>query len=101
MNENKDNRLNSLFNKARTIRPQIKDIEAGFEIRVRNRLIREKALGTSLLFWTWRLVPVLTLLLFILLAVNAVVGPSRSPDLYAFLLNGYEQSQVKQYLTGE
>jgi hypothetical protein len=101
MNENLDARLDRLFKTARVVMPDITQLEEGFEGRLMNRLHANQRDEAPLSFWTWRLAPVMTVMLFILVILNIVIEPQRSPDIFSLMTNGYEQGQVRKYLTGE
>lgn len=101
MNENSADRLERLFKTARAVRPDTTNLEVCFEKRLAARLSASKQKDTSLTFWTWRLAPVMTAVLFILIVLNAVIEPQRSSDIFSPITNGYEQGQVTKYLMGD
>ncbi|MBN1472695.1 MAG: hypothetical protein JW925_13025 [Syntrophaceae bacterium] len=101
MSDNPNNRLEELFKAARAVRYETVYIEEGFEERFLCQLRSNKQNEAPLSLWSWRLAPVMTAMLLILLVLNAVIEPQRSSNILSLISNGHEQAQVKKYLTGE
>ncbi|MBI4764106.1 MAG: hypothetical protein HY787_05815 [Deltaproteobacteria bacterium] len=88
MNNHSDERIERLFKTARAVRLDTTNLEAGFEEHLAARLRATKQKETPFTFWTWRLAPVMTAALFILIVLNAVIEPQRSSDIFTPIING-------------
>ena len=116
MSKPTDQDLEKLFKTAKVMRPDVEDLEAGFESRLSARLHeidRHQALGvrrqeetfeerkeTLLSVWAWRLAPVMAIPLLILIIISAVLEFQNSRDLIN-PIDAYERAQIMMYLTGE
>lgn len=101
MNNNLEERLQDLFKKAKVARPDTERLEDNFEKRLINRMRAKQEKEATLSFWSWRLAPVMTIILFLFIILNAFVPPRHSPDILSIIVSDHEQNQVKKYLTGE
>jgi hypothetical protein len=101
MNDRLEDKLDELFRAGRRVKPDVTILEGGFESRLLERLEQNRQKGSSLFLWSWRLAPAMTILLLVLLVLNAVVAPRMNDDVLKLIANGYEQGQIKKYLTGE
>ncbi|HDQ04689.1 MAG TPA: hypothetical protein ENN23_09055 [Deltaproteobacteria bacterium] len=100
MNNNMEERLHGLFEKAKIVRPDTEKLADNFEKRLLNRVRAKREKEATLSFWSWRLAPVMTIILFLFIILNAFI-PARPPDILSIIISGHEQNQVKKYLTGE
>jgi hypothetical protein len=96
-----DEQLDRLIRSARLIKPAITDVEAGFEDRLAVRLTESRSNGVSLAFWTWRLAPVMTAVLLLLIVANIVIGTPRPLDVMSAVAGNDEYSWVEKYLSGD
>lgn len=97
-----DRQLDDLFRSARGFAYDAAPVEDRFEERFAARLMHtpEENL-VSLSSWSWRLAPVMTALLFILLAVDMLVGSLRSVDMLNAAADRYEQVHFTKFFTGD
>ncbi len=101
MNNDAEERLDSLFAKARAISPDTSAAEEFFETRLLARLRERRAPWQAWFSWTWRLMPVFAIVVLLLAITSAFNDRSLSQDVFASLANGQEDSQFVDYLGGE
>jgi hypothetical protein len=100
MKDEYDEQLDDLFQRIRMLRPDIAAVEHHFETRLLARL-EERQSGQALWsFWTWRLVPLFSVIVIIVGIGSMVIDPARSTDLFAAFTNGYEEYQATSLLAG-
>lgn len=100
MSKQRKTDLEKLFKAARVMRPDVRDVEAGFESRTSARLSEENGKEALLSVWTWRLAPILAIPLLILLIISAFLDFQNSRDLFS-PIDAYERTQINRYLIGE
>ena len=61
MSKPTDQDLEKLFRAAKVMKPDVKDLEAGFESRLSARIREEERKETLLSVWAWRLAPVMAI----------------------------------------
>jgi hypothetical protein len=101
MNNHRDIDLERLFKTAKVVRPDMTELEAGFEDRISARFRVDKRKETLLSVWTWRLAPIMAIPLLILVVLSAVVDSQESHDIFSPIIDTYEKGQITMYLTGE
>jgi hypothetical protein len=97
----KQNRnLEQLFKAAKVIRPDAKEVEAGFESRLSARLSEENQKEAPLSVWTWRLAPIMAIPLVILIMISAFLNFQERRNLSS-PIEAYERVQMMMYLEGD
>ena len=87
---NMNNKIDELFNAARTLEPEISGAEFGLETRVLARLRAEREAQTVWFTWTWRLVPVFMVLVMVLSGWYYLFTPTM--DMRTALTANYNQT---------
>ena len=100
MNKQKEHDLEKLFKTAKAMRPDVKELEAGFEFRISACLREEKRREPLLSVWTWRLAPIMAIPLLILLMINVLLNVQDRRDMFS-PIDAYEKSEINMYLRGE
>ena len=96
-----DDRLNSLFAKARTL-DQVPSIrEEGFEGRLMTRLREQRSQGTPWYLWAWRSVPLFAGVVMVLITFSGAQTSGTGDYLSQALTGGYEEATLVSYYTGE
>jgi hypothetical protein len=102
MNDNEaDDRLNSLFAKARTVDQGPSIREEGFEGRFMARLREQRSEGTPWYLWAWRSVPLFAVVVMVLISVCGTQTTVTGTHLSHALTGGYEEATLVSYYTGE
>jgi hypothetical protein len=96
-----DDRLNSLFAKARTLDQGPSLREEGFEGRLMARLREQRCQGTPWYLWAWRSVPLFTAVIVVLISVCGSQTAVTGDYLSQALTGGYEEATLVSYYTGE
>ncbi len=100
MNKTGDEKLDKLFAMARSAKPNTEAVEYGFEARLAARIALEQKETASALAWIWRLVPVFSMIAFLLVLYSLFSAPTSAPDLEAALVGRWEESTLVNFLTG-
>ena len=96
-----DQKLDRLFAAARKTEFYPSKKEFGFETRVMAAIRAKREGQTSLLMWTWRLIPVLVSLVIVLGSWIYVTESRSSIDLSAVARIDNEDTVLVAFLTGE
>jgi hypothetical protein len=93
------NRIDEFFRLARTVEPDIYQVERGLETRVLARLRGEHESLAVWFTWTWRLVPIFAVLVMALGGWYYSVSPNI--DMRTAITSNYEQSMHISSLMGD
>jgi hypothetical protein len=96
-----DDRLNSLFAKARTLDQGPSLREEGFEGRLMARLREQRCQDTPWYLWAWRSVPLFAAVVMVLITVSGAQTSGTGDYLSHALTSGYEEAALVSYYTGE
>jgi len=94
------NKMDELFKLARTVEPDIYHVERGLETRVLARLRVEHESLAVWFTWTWRLVPIFTVLVMALGGWYYSFSPN-NVDMRTAITANYEQSMHLSSLMGD
>jgi len=100
MRDEQDKLLDRLLLTARAIKPDTAACEENFETRLMARIEERRNSRALWTFWTWRLVPLFSLIVIIVGIGNIVIDPDRSNDLNALSTSGYEDNLTTTLLGG-
>jgi hypothetical protein len=100
MNHHEDEKLDRLFEAARSLRPDMAEQEDHFETRVMARLLERRTAGPVWFSWAWRLIPAFAALAVILGVADLIMESNRSPDILAAIVNGQTNQLISHYLMG-
>ena len=91
MHDERDEQLSRLFQAVRALKPDTAAVEKGFETRLLAAIEERRNNQALWSFWTWRLVPMFTLMAIIVGVVSVASDPARSGDLFTLLApSGYD-----------
>lgn len=93
------NNMDELFTLARTVKPDIYHVERGLETRVLAKLRSERESLTVWFTWTWRLVPIFTVLVMVLGGWYYSASPN--VDMRTAITSNYEQTMYVSSLMGD
>jgi hypothetical protein len=102
MRDERDNRLDELFDLARREAPDTTRLEEHFETRLMARLVERRTGVTSP--WqrlVWRMVPAFAAITALLLICSLAMNPARSGDPFAAITSGYDDQVARNYLLGD
>ena len=102
MRDNRDNRLDELFELARREAPDTSRQEDHFETRLMAMLAERRSGETSP--WqrlVWRMVPAFAAIAAVLLICSLAMNPARSGDPFAAITGGYDDQVARNYLLGD
>ena len=92
-------KIDEFFRLARTMEPDVSGVERGLETRVLARLRAEREARTVWFTWTWRLMPVFTVLVMILGGWYYLFAPTI--DMRTALTANYDQTMYLSSLMGD
>ncbi len=98
MNDNMDEKLDSLFAAARSVRADTSAGEEHFETRLMARLRERREGSQPWYFWTWRLAPVFMVIVIILGVSNMVIERDSSSDIFSVASNDHSEYQIVGYM---
>lgn len=101
MNDNSDHKLDRLFAAAREAEPDLSAKEEHFETRLIARIRERREKRQSWVSWSWRLVPLFTVVVVILGIAGVIMENAGPSDMFAAITNGQESYLVTSYLAGE
>ncbi len=101
MNDNRDERLNLLFAKARTAEARLSVREEGFEGRLLQRIREQRLAASPWYLWAWRSVPIFSAVIVLLLMLSGFQGAGTGAYLSHALTGGDDESALVSYYTGE
>jgi hypothetical protein len=101
MKPDRDNGLDRLFEKARTVNPDVFGVEAGLETRVLARIRAERERRVGILDWSWRLVPAFSAIVVALGVWYYASIPSYSVDMHTAFAADYEDTLALNLINGE
>ena len=102
MRDERDSRLDELFDVARRATPDTAKLEEHFETRFMARLTERRS--TAPATWqllVWRMIPAFAALAIVLLACSFTMNPARNGDPFVAITSGYDEQMAKNYLLGE
>jgi anti-sigma-K factor RskA len=100
MRDDRENRLDELFARARQETPDTGRLEEHFETRFMARLAERKAQTSPWQLLVWQMIPAFAAIAAIVLACSFTVNPTRSSDPFAAITNGHEEQMARNYLLG-
>lgn len=100
-NDQRDDRLDRLFEAARKAGTYGPNIEFGFETRVLARIRAERESTLPFHLWAWRLIPVFISIIIVLGIWTYAYEPNGTIDLSAMTRIGNEETTLTAFLTGE
>jgi hypothetical protein len=100
MKDDRDELLDRLFTAARSMKPDTAGVEEYFETRLLARIRERRNRQMEWATWSWRLVPIFTVIIVMIGIGGAVIDPARSGDLFASFTNGYEEYLTTSLLAG-
>jgi len=100
MRDERDELLDSIFSKARMLKPDTSQVEDHFETRLMAVLAEKKSEREVWTAWTWRLVPWLAVIVLVVGIGNYTINPVGSGDPFATFTNGDDDSQVISMIAG-
>ena len=100
MKDERDELLDELFGRVRALKPDTSAVEDHFETRLLATLEERQSSRALWSFWTWRLVPLFTMIAIIVGIGSVAIDPARSTDLFAAFTSGYEEYQATSLLAG-
>jgi hypothetical protein len=101
MKNEKDERLERIFARAREAAPDISAVERGFETRVMARIRERREAPERWIAWAWRLAPVFLALTIVLGTWSLVLDPVRPTDPGTAIASSAEEVAMVDFLTGE
>jgi hypothetical protein len=101
MKDDKENRLDSLFSAARTVRQDTSAAEEFFETRLMARIRERRTKSQSLFSWALRMAPAFLVVVVALGVFNTFMGGNGSTDIFSTMANDHAEYQVASYLGGE
>jgi hypothetical protein len=101
MKDDTENRLDSLFSAARSVKPDTSATEEFFETRLMARIREKRTQGQSLFSWAFRLAPAFVVVVVALGVFNMFIGGNGSTDIFSAMANDHAEYQVVNYLGGE
>ncbi|MHB8174462.1 MAG: hypothetical protein ACYDFU_08410 [Nitrospirota bacterium] len=93
------NKIDEFFKLARTVEPDISRAESGLETRVLARVRAEREEQAAWFTWTWRFVPVFTVLVIILGGWYYSFTPNT--DMRTAITANYEQTMYLSNFMGD
>lgn len=100
MKDERDELLDGLFAAARTMRSDTTAVEELFETRLLARIAERRSSQLLWSVWSWRLVPLFTVVAVVIGLGSVFIDPARSTDLFTSFTNGYEEFQAASLLAG-
>jgi hypothetical protein len=101
MNIDSEDRLDRLFEEARTGHPDTSAREMNFETRVMARIRERQEAGIPWYALVWRMIPAFAVIAAITVVCTMTINPAPSRDLFAAITTGQDDFMAKSFLTGE